>query len=67
MAGAIRFILGNFTFTFLEVGFMAAGFSLLPSSRRSHPSPHDRGGYSVPFGVLSNCDFLSRPQTEAGQ
>jgi hypothetical protein len=33
MAGAIRFILGNFTFTFLVVGFMAAGFSLLRKPR----------------------------------
>src|ERR1700689_307985 len=33
MVGAIRFILGNFTFSFLVIGIVAAGFSLLRKPR----------------------------------
>jgi hypothetical protein len=33
MAGVLRFILGNFTFTFLVIGFIAAGISLLRKPR----------------------------------
>jgi hypothetical protein len=33
MAGVIRFILGNFTFSFLVIGFIAAGFSLVRKPR----------------------------------